>query len=168
MPEPQSLVVVGRIGGAYGVTGQVRVTSVTDPRDNIERYRPWFIGSEQRFREVEVLELRTHGHGHVARLAGVTDRNMAQALAGQEVAVPRSVLPELDGSDEFYWQDLIGMEVEDSTGVTLGRVERLFETAAHDVLVVRDDVRETLIPFTAPFVVDVDLVQKRLRVAWQG
>lgn len=168
MPEPQSLVVVGRIGGAYGVAGQVRVISATDPRDNIERYRPWFIGSEQRFREVEVLELRSHGQSHVARLAGVTDRNMAQTLAGQEVAVPRNVLPELDGTDEFYWQDLIGMEVEDSAGMRLGRVERLMETSAHDVLVVCDDTGETLIPFAAPFVLDVDLVQKRLRVAWQG
>jgi 16S rRNA processing protein RimM len=168
VPEPRSLVVVGRIGGAYGVTGQVRVNSATDPRDNIERYRPWFIGSEQRFREVEVLELRRHGQTHVARLAGVTDRNVAQTLAGQEVAVPRSVLPELDGPDEFYWQDLIGMKVEDSAGVRLGQVERLIETPAHDVLVVRDVDGETLIPFTDPFVLEVDLVQKRLRVAWQG
>lgn len=167
MSVTPQLVVVGRIGGAYGVSGMVRVSSATHPRENIEHYRPWYLGTGRGCRALEVVELRPHGQGYVARLAGVNDRDQAQALAGQDIAVPRSALPAIDDDTEYYWQDLIGLAVSDTAGRTLGLVERLIETSAHDVLVVRDGERETLIPFTAPFVVDVDLAGRTLRVDWQ-
>ncbi|MDZ7669143.1 MAG: ribosome maturation factor RimM [Gammaproteobacteria bacterium] len=167
MSATPQLVVIGRIGGAYGVSGMVRVSSATQPRDNIEHYRPWYVGTGRDCRALEVVELRVHGQGYVARLAGVTDRDQAQALAGQEIAVPRSALPALDDDGEYYWQDLMGLAVSDTAGRELGRVERLLETPAHDVLVIRDGDRETLIPFAAPFVVDVDLAGQTLRVSWQ-
>jgi 16S rRNA processing protein RimM len=161
------LVVIGRVGGPHGVSGALRITSSTQPPDNIEHYRPWLLGAGDTFHEVEVSWLRPHGQGYVVQLAGVTDRDQARALTGQLIAVPRSALPELEAGREYYWRDLVGLAVIDVAGEVLGTVERMLETGAHDVLVVRQDQHEVLVPFVEPFVVDVDLAARRIRVDWQ-
>lgn len=158
---------VGRVGGAYGLAGQVRITSETVPADNITSYRPWLLGAGSQFREVAVARVRPQGAGFVAELAGVTDRDQAEALGGQLIAVPRSALPDLAGAGEYYWRDLLGLTVVDNRRGELGRVHRLLETGAHDVLVVVGDGPEVLIPFSDPFVVEVDLAGGRIRVDWQ-
>lgn len=169
LPEdPPELVVVGRVSGAYGVGGAIRVTSATQPKDNILEYRPWWLGVAGRFRPVALEALEPHGEGFVARLAGVADRDAAQALKGSEVAVPRSALPELPSGREFYWRDLIGMAVVNADGSALGTVRELIDTGAHDVLVVGPaDGRDVLIPFVDAFVTDVDLAAGEIRVDWQ-
>jgi 16S rRNA processing protein RimM len=161
------LVVVGRVGGPHGVAGTVRITSSTQPPENIEHYRPWLVGEGDRFRELEVVWLKPHGAGYVACFAGVTDRDQAQILSGLLIAVPRSVLPELEAGREYYWRDLIGMTVTDAADNVLGKVRRLLETGAHDVLVISDGEREVLVPFIEPFVLDVDQAARRIRVEWQ-
>lgn len=161
------IVVVGRVAGAYGVAGQVRVSSSTQPPDNIARYRPWLLQQAGTWRQVDVAALRRHGDGFVARLAGVDDREAAQALAGAEIAVPRRALPVLDSAEECYWQDLIGLAVSNADGTPLGTVEALMETGAHDVLVISDGSRQTLVPFADPFLLEVDLAGGCIRVAWQ-
>ncbi|MEZ5558331.1 MAG: ribosome maturation factor RimM [Pseudomonadales bacterium] len=171
---PTDWVVVGRIGGAYGVQGWVRVTSFTEPAGNLLDYRPWRAQQRDRWSDVEVLDVRTHGSGLVARLGGVTDRDAAQRLAGCLIAVPRAALPATE-ADEYYWRDLIGLEVRDRDGALLGYVDHLLETGAHDVLVVQNraesDTRPPssprLIPFVAQFVVRVDLAAGELIVDWQ-
>lgn len=161
-----NLVVVGRVGAPHGISGAVRVTSSTQPPENIERYRPWLVGSGGHFREVEVLGLRRHGHGYVVHLAGVDDRDQARALTGLSIAVRREVLPELASSREYYWQDLIGMTVVDGKGRRLGTVSKLLATGAHDVLVIGESDQETLVPFVDAFVLDVDTVARIIRVDW--
>lgn len=164
-PEtPPHLVVIGRLGAAYGVGGALRVTSFTEPPENLQRYRPWLLGRGGRFAEVEVAGVRVHGQGFVARIAGVDDREQAQALAGTLIAVPRASLPALS-EDEYYWRDLIGLRVEDVSGRDYGRVVRLIDTGAHDVLAIGAG-EEILIPFTAQFVVEVDLDGGRILVDW--
>jgi len=171
LPEdPPELVVVGRVGGAYGVGGAIRITSATHPKDNILKYRPWWLGDSGSFRQVALESLEPHGEGFVARLAEVRDRDAAQALKGAEVAVPRSALPALDGSREFYWRDLIGAVVVNSDGGELGTVRELIDTGAHDVLVLKPPDpggRHVLIPFVDAFVTDVDLPAGEIRVDWQ-
>jgi 16S rRNA processing protein RimM len=168
--DPPELVVVGRVGGAYGVGGAIRVTSATHPKDNILHYRPWWLGDRGAFRPVTLQSVEPHGEGFVARLAEVRDRDAAQALKGREVAVPRSVLPALDGNREFYWRDLIGLAVVNFDGTRFGTVRELIDTGAHDVLVVAppiEDGRDVLIPFVDAFVSGVDLVAGEIRVDWQ-
>lgn len=145
----------------------VRISSATQPQDNIARYRPWFIERAGRTERLEVETLRPHGPGFVARITGVEDRDGAQALAGCEIAVPRAVLPALEVEGEYYWQDLMGLRVNDVQGRCFGTVAELVETGAHDVLIVRDGKRETLIPFVAAHVLEVDLAGRWIRVAWQ-
>lgn len=165
---PADLVIVGRVGAAHGLTGEIRVTSETQPPGNIEVYRPWLLGDGNRFREVAVSAIRASRGAYLVRLEGVNDRDQAEALRGQRIAVPRSALPALEPEREYYWRDLIGLTVVNGAGRSLGRVLRLLETGAHDVLVIRsgDGPGETLIPFVAVYVEAVDLASGRIQVDW--
>jgi len=157
------MLVVGRVSGLYGVRGWVKVFSETEPRDNILTYQPWYLGAEHNPRGL--VAGRSQGKGLVARLEGCEDRDQAAALVGLAISIHRSQLPRLR-ADEFYWADLVGLNVETLDGTLLGRVDRLFATAANDVLVVEGD-RERLLPFVRDRVIkDVDLGQGRIRVDW--
>ena len=89
----------------------------------------------------------------------------AELLKGTDVAVPRSDLPD-SGEKNIYWADLVGLEVINQQNITLGKIESLLETGAHDVLVVKGDV-ERLIPYVDAFIINVDLAAKRMTVDWQ-
>jgi len=155
--------VVGRISGLYGVRGWVKVFSETEPRANILTYHPWYLGAGHR--PWGLAEGRPHGKGLVARLAGCEDRDQAAAVVGLEIRIRRDQLP-WPVADEFYWADLVGLSVETLEGKPLGRVGRVFATAANDVLVV-DGERERLLPFLWDRVIkDVDLGLGRIRVDW--
>lgn len=161
------LVVVGRVGAPHGVSGAFRITSSTDPPENIERYRPWLLGRDGDYHEVQVCSVKPLGQGFVVRLRGVIDRDQAQALSGLDVAVPRGALPELVSDREYYWRDLIGMSVRNAGGRDLGTVRDLIPTGAHDVLVIDDGRRETLVPFADAFLVEVNVAERTLVVDWQ-
>ena len=138
---------IGRISGAYGVHGWLKVRSATEPPECILEYRPWQLGQAGRWQSFDVLRGRPHGAAFVAQLQGLEDRESAQRLAGADIAVCRSQLPAL-APDEYYWCDLVGLAVEDAaTGRPLGRVQRLMETGANDVMVVEEGGAEVLIPF---------------------
>lgn len=163
---PGCPVVVGRILAPYGIRGWVHVAAFTDPKENLLEYRPWLLADahQSSWQQVTVQEIRPHGQGFVASLAGVADRDAAERLKGRLIGVPESELPAVEG-DEHYWRDLIGATVVDTADVVLGRVQSLIETGVHDVLVVeRPDGRELLIPFHARYVLDV--AGDRIRVDW--
>lgn len=155
-------VVLGRIAGVYGVKGWVRVASYTRAREDILRYPCWLVGTEPR----RVQAGRRQGAGVVAQLEGIDNRDQALALVGAEIAVRRSDLPAL-APGEFYWADLIGLEVVTTQGVALGRVRRLFETGANDVLVVEGE-RERWLPYLKDVVKEVDLARGRMTVEWDA
>ncbi|HSS66003.1 MAG TPA: ribosome maturation factor RimM [Gammaproteobacteria bacterium] len=159
------LVPVGRITGAYGVRGWVRVASDTEPSTNILGYHPWRVRIRGDWVTHTVVEGRPHGHGLVVKLEGLNDRDAAAGLAGADIAVSRSALPGLDGRD-LYWADLLGAEVVTREGVALGRVDHVMATGANDVLVVMGE-RERLIPFVdGQVVMEVDLAARRITVDW--
>ncbi|ROR29825.1 ribosome maturation factor RimM [Inmirania thermothiophila] len=163
--EGERLVVLGRVSGLYGVRGWVRVYSYTEPREGILRYDPWYLGHGGRWRRMDLVGGRRHGKGVVAALAGVADRDAAAALMGAQIAVRRSQLPP-PAEGEYYWADLIGLEVRTVEGTPLGKVADLMETGANDVLVVRGE-RERLIPFLPGQVVRrVDVAGGLLEVDW--
>ena len=108
---------------------------------------------------------RVHGKGVVARLADCTDRDQAQLLMGQEIGIREDCLPALLPG-QHYWKDLVGLQVQNLDGEDFGKVDHLLETGANDVLVVKGE-REYLIPFVMQeVIVEVDLVQGRIRVDW--
>ncbi|MEM1263980.1 MAG: ribosome maturation factor RimM [Pseudomonadota bacterium] len=167
MTAPTDSVLCGAIMGVYGVRGWVRVRSDTAPTLAIASYRPWILVTDSERRSIEPLVVKEHGKGLVAQLAGVEDRDQASALVGFDIAVPRAALPDADDG-EYYWHDLEGLAVVTTNDTTLGVVERLFETGAHDVMVVTGDGDEVLIPFAMPDVVrKVDIAGRRIVVDWE-
>lgn len=172
MLTAESAVIVGRVVAVHGIRGLVKVYSYTDPTDNIFAYQPWYLRGENGWEEVETDSGRRQGKSLVVRLNGCTDRNQAeQDFIGREIAVSRDCLPSLSDG-EYYWRDLIGLRVLLDDGRDIGRVERMMETGANDVLVVRGDQqsldqRERLIPWLPDQVVcRVDLQAGQLTVDW--
>lgn len=160
-------VVMGKVGGLFGIRGWVKVHSYASPPENLLRYQPWQLCIDGAWRALEVTAGRRHGKGVIAQLAGYADRDDARTLIGAEIAVERAQL-EAPAENEYYWTDLIGTTVVNRDGVALGRVDHMIETGANDVLVVRDGRGETLIPFViGRYVLEVDLARKRILVDWE-
>lgn len=163
--QADDLLVMGRISAPYGVKGWMRVTAFTETPENLLDYVPWYLNIRGEWRETQPLEGRSHGKGLVIRLADCSDRDAAAALSGTDIAVYRSQLP-ATAANEYYWNDLIGLQVVTMDDRPLGRVDHLLETGANDVLVVRGD-RERLVPFIQDEVIhSVDLAAGRIRVDW--
>lgn len=158
-------VVVGRVTAAFGVLGWVKVLSYTRPPDNLLSYQPWCLKRDGAWLPWALDGVRLQGGTILAKPSAVTERNGASALVGSEIAVSRDVLPATDPG-EYYWSDLIGLDVYTLQGIHLGRIERMIETGAHDVMQVAGE-RERLIPFVrGVHVRDVDLAAGRVEVDW--
>ncbi|HEY4531335.1 MAG TPA: ribosome maturation factor RimM [Luteimonas sp.] len=159
-------ILLGRVHGAFGVRGELKLESFTDPARSIFRYQPWILRDGQgRERELEGVRGREGGKGLVATFPGIEDREAAEALRGTEVWVPRAALPP-PAPGEYYWVDLEGLRVVNAEGVDFGTVSHLFSTGANDVLVARGD-RERMIPFVTPdYVVSVDFDAGLVTVDW--
>lgn len=161
-----NIVVMGRIGASYGLNGWVHVQSYAEPSDNILSYKTWYIKIKHQWQPIQVLGARAHSKSFVAFLAGYETIEKAQLLNLAEIGVPRSELPALE-ADQYYWTDLVGLWVVTETGFVLGQVDSLLETGANDVLVVKGDTREHLIPYIwDDYVLSVDLKARVIRVAW--
>ena len=169
MTESSGLIVLGQISGVYGVRGWVKIHSYTAPRENILSYTPWQIRlSGEPWRSVTMLDGRTQGKGIVAHLEGWNTPEAALSLVGAEIAMPRAQLP-APAKGEYYWSDLIGLQVQGVDNAPLGTVEALMETGANDVLVVQQSGisgKKHLIPYIDGVIVSVDLDAKVLRVDW--
>lgn len=162
--EPKRIV-IGRIAGLFGVKGWVKLLSWTEPRDKITAYSPWQVQIDGQWREWKMAEGQAHGKGVIARLEGITDRDQAATLIGSDVAVWRSQLPKTRPG-EYYWVDLLGLDVQLTDGRMLGKVDGMMPTGANDVMVVKGE-RERLIPFIHGQVVkNVDLDTRVILVDW--
>jgi 16S rRNA processing protein RimM len=159
-------ILIGRVSGLHGVQGWVKLFSYTDPMANLLEFREMQLGRGGEWRPAVLVEGRTQGKTLIGRFEGVTDRDRAAGLVGDEIAIRRDQLPE-PAADEVYWTDLIGLEVVNIHGENLGTVDRMLETGANDVLVVSGD-KERLIPFLRGKVVKrIDQVAGRVTVDWE-
>ncbi len=152
------------MSGPYGVKGWVKIQSFTEPPEKILEYSPWRVRTGGVEVTAHVLEGRGHGQSVVAALDIARDREQARSLTGGEVRVARSQLP-APAPDTYYWVDLLGMRVVTLANRDLGRLERLMETGANDVMVVRGE-RERLIPFIDAVVREVSFETATIRVDW--
>ncbi len=154
---------VGQIGAAHGVRGEVRLRSFTaDPRAIVD-YGPLETEDGSVFRIEELRQAKDH---FVARLAGLSDREAARALANTKLYVPRDRLPEPEGPDEFYHADLIGLAVVDPAGQALGTVVAVHNFGAGDLIEVRPHAggKTQLLPFDEATVPEVDIAAGRIVV----
>ncbi|MBB1087376.1 ribosome maturation factor RimM [Lysobacter sp. SG-8] len=167
MSEQGRRILLGRVLGAFGLRGEVKFESWTEPRSALFRYQPWILrfpdGSE---RELRGARGRESGKYLIGHMPDVLDRDAAEALHGTEIHVPRDALPPAKPG-EYYWVDLEGLRVVNAEGTVLGVVSHLFATGANDVMVVRDEARERMIPFVQPrFVTGVDFESGTVSVDW--
>jgi 16S rRNA processing protein RimM len=159
-------IVIGRISGAFGVAGQVKVQSYTRDRDGVLAYDQWLIGQNGTWIACELESGQIHGKSVVVKLAKCDTRDDAERLVGAEIGVTPQQLEPLENGT-FYWYQLVGLEVWSLTGELLGTVNRLMETGANDVLIVGGD-RERLIPYIDSVVKNVDLDDRRITVDWES
>lgn len=170
MNIPDDLVLVGYIAGAYGLNGWVRIRPYSDDAGALLHARTWWLDKPD-FRDVEVMQSKVHTDDVVAQLMGVADRDAAEALKGATVQIARSHFPALS-DNEFYWVDLIGLEVENLQGERLGLVRDLMDNGAHPILRVAAEstdpatAQEMLIPFVDQFVITVDRTANKITVDW--
>lgn len=166
------MIVLGRITAPFGVKGWVKIQVYGDDPLAWAGMQRWWLGAAEDAGDADWQMRRLdgckpHGKGLVARFDGLEDRTAAENLVGQYVGAPREALPKT-GDNEFYWADLVGLEVVNETGERLGRVAELLRAGAHEVLDVRgDDGQTRLLPFAAAVVREVDLAGGRIRVAWE-
>lgn len=163
--DGEPAVALGQVSGIYGVRGWVKVFSYTRPRENILKYRNWYLKIDGAWKLHNITEGHLSGQAVVVKLAGLDDRDLARKFIGVDIAILRSALPKpADG--EYYWADLEGLDVVTVEGVSLGQVDHLMNTGANDILVVRGD-QERLIPYARGHVVkEVDMVARRITVDW--
>jgi 16S rRNA processing protein RimM len=166
------MVVLGRITAPFGIRGWVKIQVFGDDPQAWAQMPCWWLGVEEQAADAAwqarpLAECKLHGKGLVARFDGIEDCNAAEQLVRLYVGAPRESLPKT-AQDEFYWADLIGLDVVNQSEERLGRVAELVRTGAHEVLDVRDeDGGQRLLPFVATVIKEVDLAGRRIRVDWE-
>jgi 16S rRNA processing protein RimM len=158
---------VGRVVKAHGITGEVVVEVRTDDPD--ARFAPGATlrarGSDQQDHSYVVDDVREHGGRLLVRLAGVADRDAADALRGSLFVIDSDDLPPIDEPDTYYDHQLEGLRVRTVTGVHVGTVAEVLHTAAGELLAVkRDDADEILVPFVSAIVTSVSLDDRTVEI----
>jgi len=182
---PEDAVEVGRIADAWGIKGWFKVLSYSSDAQALFAARRWFLKpSEERAGVLvkpvvalpallKILSVREHSDGIVANAQDVADRNAAEALRGARIFVSRSYFPVAEPG-EYYWVDLIGLNVVNRKGEDLGVVSGLLDTGPHSVLritpagmqaPVKPEL-ERLVPFVGVYVDEVSLAERRITVDW--
>ena len=165
------MIVMGRIVAPFGVQGWVKIHPFSDDPLSWKRMPQWWLNPDDNAPDATwqaraLRGCRQHGKGLVAAFEGITDRTAAETLQGHYIAAPREAMP-ATARDEYYWADLIGLQVFNTEGETLGTVTTLLSAGAHDVLEVSDGTLTHLIPFVPAYVPEVDPGAGRIQVLWQ-
>lgn len=156
-------VLLGYIAGAHGIRGEVLVKSFTDDPADIAAYGP--LSDEAGTRTLTFTKVRVATKGAIAMVDGVADRNGAEALKGTQLYVERAMLPKPD-DDEFYYEDLVGLDVVTTDGLSIGTVAAIQNYGAGDLIEYRVAGKQQteLLPFNETFVPEVDLDAGRVMV----
>ena len=174
---PADAIEVGRIADAWGIKGWFKVLPHSASPEALFSSKRWYLQPSERGAKtfsgtvvLRVRETKDHSDTIVACAQDIPDRSAAEALKGARVFVPRSSFPTA-GTDEYYWVDLMGLDVVNREGVALGRVSDLMATGPQTVLVLAFEAdgkpQERLIPFVSAYVDGVDLAARRITVDWQ-
>jgi 16S rRNA processing protein RimM len=175
---PADAIEVGRIADAWGIKGWFKVLPHSASPEALFSSKRWYLLPSEKGAKtfsgtalLRVREAKEHSDTVVASAHDVDDRSAAEALKGARIFIPRSSFPTA-ADDEFYWVDLIGLEVVNREGQSLGQVRELLSTGPQTVLVIEYEeegkVLERMIPFVAVYVDSVDVAGKRITVDWQA
>jgi 16S rRNA processing protein RimM len=164
--ESSALMQLGFVGAPFGVRGWIKLRSHTDPPERLLEHRSLRIGRGDAWQSYRIEASGRSGGALTVKLAGVEDRDQAQALRGAQICVARSELPQRDDKD-FYRADLIGCEVVNLEGIGLGVVQHFIESPAQVLMVVRG-AQEFWIPAVPQHLRRVDLAARRVVVDWDA
>jgi len=175
---PADAIEVGRIADAWGIKGWFKVLPHSASPEALFSSKRWYLLPAEKGVKtfsgtalLRVREAKEHSDTVIASAQDVDDRTAAEALKGARIFIPRSSFPTA-GDDEFYWVDLIGLEVFNREGEPLGQVRELLSTGPQTVLVLEygegGKVLERMIPFVSAYVDSVDIAGKRITVDWQA
>jgi 16S rRNA processing protein RimM len=175
---PADAIEVGRIADAWGIKGWFKVLPHSASPEALFSSKRWYLLPAEKGAKtfsgtllLRVREAKEHSDTVVASAHDVDDRSAAEALKGARIFIPRSSFPTA-GDDEFYWVDLIGLNVFNREGEALGQVKELLSTGPQTVLVIEysqdGKVLERMIPFVAAYIDSVDVAGKRINVDWQA
>ncbi len=160
------MVVMGRIVAPFGIQGWVKIKSDTANPESLSTYKELYLLIKDVWVVKTIENFFAKANIFHAKLDHINNRDEALALKGTLVGIPRENLPQLT-HDEYYWVDLIGLDVINKNQLLLGKVESLIETGAHAVLVIKDGAQKRLIPFVAQYILDVNLINKQIIVDWE-
>ena len=174
---PADAVEVGRIADAWGIKGWFKVLPYSASPEALFSSKRWFLQPAEKGAKtftgtllLPIKEAKEHADTVVACAQEVADRNAAELLKGARIFVPRSSFPTPE-SDEYYWVDLIGLEVHNREGVNLGKVRELLHTGPQTVLVLAYEEagkdKERMIPFVSAYIDTVDVAGGRITADWQ-
>ena len=174
---PADAIEVGRILDAWGIKGWFKILPYSASPEALFSSKRWYLQPAEKGAKtfsgtalLRIREAKEHADAVVACAQEVADRNAAEALRGARIYVPRSSFPTPD-QDEYYWVDLLGLEVVNREGLTLGTVKDLMSTGPQTVLVVgyEEDgkAHERIIPFVSAYIDGVDMPGRRITVDWQ-
>jgi len=164
--ETDDLVKVGEIVKPHGIRGEIKIYPYSEQPENFKHYRKVVLqaASGSGAKIYTVVKSREQGRLAIIQLEGIDSREAAENLLGSTAWVEKSDFPDL-AADEYYWHQLIGLQVFTDTGRDLGKVAGLFSTGAHDVLVVTGEGREYLIPVQEEIITRVDDRDGKLFIA---
>jgi len=159
MTADKNRILLGQIGAAHGIRGQVRIATHTQDPEAIGSYGP--LETDRPGLTVTLTKLRVQKNVVIAHIKGITDRNAAEALNGVNLFTDRSKLPPPEDEDDFYHADLLGLEARLDTGVVMGTVSALPNFGAGDLIEVRDPVSGDtyLFPFTKAVVPHIHVAE---------
>ncbi|PID33619.1 MAG: 16S rRNA processing protein RimM [Thiotrichales bacterium] len=155
---------LGNISGFFGVKGWVKLYSYSRPRVGIGKYKDFYLGDNKT--PIRFTQIKESGKNVIGHIEGINSREEASDYLGQSLFIKQQDLPKLE--NEYYWHELIGLTVINQQDVVLGKIVEMLETGANDVMVIRNDSEELLIPYAVShYVLSVDLDNQIMRVDWE-
>ena len=159
-------IVMGKILGPHGIKGWIKIHPFTEKKDSLIDHKILMASKDEKlWQSFEVESMDVGDKFILAKFKGVDDRNAAEKLNKFFISLDKSSLPKLD-ENNYYWHELIGLDVKNNEGMYFGKVDSLIETGANDVLVVMGD-KEYLIPYIKQVILEVNLETNMIRVDWQ-
>ena len=166
--EDDKKIYLGKITGAHGIKGWLKIQSFSSPPENILNYPLWIISNREQEGFYSVEQGRKHSNKIIVKLEKIDDRTKAESLINSKIKIRRSELPKLS-NESHYWLDLEGLSVLNSEEKLIGIVDSLIETGANDVMVVNTTKdKRILIPFVMHEIIkEVSIELNYVKVDWQ-
>ncbi len=160
----KDLILIGQVVRPHGLTGLLRIISYAESKETFLRAGSVFLDKGEELVEREVVSIRAHRSVYLLKLSGLRSVDEAQVFTGAGILIRKDSMVRSD-EDEFFWYELIGLDVYLITGQYLGVLKGIFPTGSNDVYVVENEGREFLIPGIHHVVKEINIAQKRMVVS---